>query len=151
LERFLNWYVRRLDALSFPLRRKNDYEAGAASAEVVGTERAGQALTNVHVRAALEPSVWEGIKQKVHQTPHAPADLLLDWEHYCKSQSPEDAATALEQVLEEETGTTDTHLSLSDRLNALGVSPKLEHPSVPNAARALLGDQFRYFVEQMGF
>lgn len=151
LERFLNWYVPRLDALSFPLRRKNEYEADAASAEVVGTERAGQALTNVHVRAALEPSFWEGIKKKVHQTPHPPADLFFDWEHYCKSQSPEDAATALEQALEEETGTTDTHPSLSDRLNALGVSPKLEQPSEPNAARALLGDQYRYFVEQMGF
>lgn len=151
VERFLSWYVPRLDALSFPLRRQNEYEADAASAEVVGKERAGQALTNVHVRAAMEPKFWADIKKQVHVTPHPPARLFFDWEHQSRAQTAEDASVALARALEEETGTTNTHPSLADRLKMLGVAPKLESFSEANAARALFGDRYQYFVEQLGF
>jgi Zn-dependent protease with chaperone function len=86
LEKLLDWYVPRLDALSFPLRRQNEYEADAVSAEVVGKQRAGQALTNVHVRASVQQEFWKAVNRRVFRTPHPPAELFVDWEKRIQSQ-----------------------------------------------------------------
>src|SRR5690606_34563476 len=79
LEKFLDWYVPRLDALSFPLRRQNEYEADAASAEIVGAERAARALVNIHVRASAEPGFWSAVNRAVFECPDPPEDVFERW------------------------------------------------------------------------
>ncbi len=151
LDRFLNWYVPRLDSMTFPLRRQNEYEADAASAEIVGADRAGQALTNVHVRGAVEPGFWSAVKSQVLTTAHPPANLFLDWEKRVDSLQPADAEQALVFALQEVTGDTDTHPSLSDRLRSLGVEPRIEPVPEHSAARELLGEQYGYVAQHTGY
>lgn len=150
LEGFLNWYVPRLDAFSFPLRRRNEYEADAASAEIVGKERTGQALVNVHVKGALNPDFWKGVKKQVFQTAHPPVALYHDWAARVKTQQTTDAEGALKEALEEETGLSDTHPSLTDRLAKLGVVATVEQAPSISAAEALLGSQYAALVQQAG-
>ncbi len=151
LERFLEWYVPRLSALTFPLRRQNEYEADAVSAEVVGARRAAQALTNVHVRGALEGEFWRAVQRKSFDSPHPPASLFLDWEQRVQAQPPADAREALKRSLEEVTGSTDTHPSLADRLQKLAVLPEVEDPPATSAARELLGAHYIAVAEQAGY
>lgn len=151
LEKFLGWYVPRLDAFSFPLRRKNEYEADAASAEIVGRERAGKALANLHVRASLEEKFWQDVKREARVTPHPPAHLFEDWARRVRAHRDLDAEKTLVLAMEEKTGTSDTHPSLKDRLAALSVEPRVEALPEQSAARALLGDQYDYYVQQAGY
>jgi len=151
LHAFLNWYVPRLEALSFPLRRQNEYEADAASGEVVGKQRAGQALTNVHVRGAFEDDFWKGVKRGVRVSPHPPAQLFFDWEKQLNGVPAETEQHALQQVLAERSANTDTHPSLTERLAKLGIEGRLEAAPLLSAAHTLLGDSRAYYVEQAGF
>lgn len=151
LERFLDWYVPRLSAFTFPLRRRNEYEADRASADVVGSARAGQALVNTHVRGSLTPAFWKSVRTEVANTPHPPVRLFQDWESRVTALPPSDAMEALEHALAEKTSATETHPSLADRLRALGVTPTLEAPPQQSAARILLAGQYPYILEQTGF
>jgi Zn-dependent protease with chaperone function len=151
IEWFLNWYVPRLDALSFPLRRSNEYEADAAAAELNGNERAAQALANTSVRAALLGGFFEGVFKQATNTAHPPARLFHDWPQKSAGQTPEDAETALKEALEEVTSTDDTHPSLSDRVQALGVDVRVEPWPERSAAEEYFGDQYDSYVQQAGY
>lgn len=151
IEGFLNWYVPRLDALSFPLRRKNEYEADAAAAELHGRERTAQVLANVRVRGSLLPEFWQGVFKKVVVEAHPPAQLFHEWAKESGRLRPEGAETALKDALGEKTDTDDTHPCLADRVQALGGEVVVEAWPEHSAAQAYLGEQYEFFVQQAGF
>ncbi len=151
IEGFLNWYVPRLDALSFPLRRQNEYEADAAAAELHGKDRAAQALANINVRAAFLPDFWQSVFKKVTTDAHPPAALFHDWAKGANDDEPQSAREALENALAEKTSTDDTHPSLADRVQALGTTVSVEDWPARSAAQEYFGDKYDYFVQQAGY
>jgi Zn-dependent protease with chaperone function len=151
LSKFLGWYVPRLDVLTFPLRRQDEYEADRAAVEVVGAERAAQALVNVDVRGTpLEP-FWKSIRDKVHESPSPPAYLFTTWRERCREFSTEGATEALEAALNIESDVDDTHPSLRERVAAMGGTAAIEAQTGASSAEELFGDRYAHLVEQAGY
>jgi hypothetical protein len=158
LARFLNWYVPRLETLSFPLRRQNEYEADRGSAEVVGRERAVQALVNVNVRATPHDAFWKEIGQGVRTSERPPANLFRSWPKALEQQTSIDAEQALEAALEEPTTWLDTHPALTDRMRALlglardATPPKPAVEPLPerSAAEAYFGASLTALIGSVG-
>jgi Zn-dependent protease with chaperone function len=157
IARFLNWYVPRLDTLTFPLRRQHEYEADRGSVEVVGVERTAQALVNVNVRAPALDEFWESVYAQVRTTEYPPARLFESWPEVLAAQTREEARASLDSALEERTTTLDTHPALAERLRALagsdsGAPPKAAVEPLPerSAAEAFLGPSYRALVASVG-
>ncbi len=158
LARFLSWYVPRLDTLSFPLRRQNEYEADRGSAEIVGAARAVQALVHVNVRAAPHDAFWNDVRKEVRKSETPPANLFRAWPEKLSAQTPDHAKESLSTALAEPTEWLDTHPALADRMRALlGLAPDAALPEpvlepLPrtSAADAYFGDSYRALVGSVG-
>jgi len=158
LARFLNWYVPRLDVLSFPMRRQNEYEADQGSVEAVGAERTAQALVNVSVRNGAHDEFESSVRAQVRTAERPPAGLFNVWPRMLADQSRADAEQSLAEALSESTGFADTHPSLGDRLRAireLAPASKLPDPHVEGvpertAAEAFLGTSYAALVGSVG-
>ncbi len=151
IERFLDWYVPKLQSLSFPLRRQNEYEADAASRDVVGAERAAQALANINVRGAISGNFWRQVHESVADVAHPPAHLFTEWRKRIPEQPTDDAEKALRRALAEETEGLDTHPSLRRRIEALGAQVHVEPMPAVSAAEAYFESRYENFVQQAGY
>jgi Zn-dependent protease with chaperone function len=147
--KFLEWYAPYFNAYSFVLARANEYEADAASMRVAGAASAASALVAVHAKATyLENEywrrVWAGVKDSA-EPPHAPYSQLLR----CCRAMPVDLGRAYVKVaLDGTSDMNDTHPSLADRLEALGVPPYARFKLDRSAADVLLGDALDGLTEE---
>src|SRR5947207_3429104 len=139
----LHWYVPYFNACSFPLARRNEFEADASSVQLTSADSAAQALTNVSVIGSyLRERYWPAVGARARDTAQpafAPygalsASLL---QHLCA----EDARRWLARALEEPATYADTHPSLRERLEAMKVAAQFAPPSAGSAANELLGER----------
>ena len=138
--KFFDWYAPYFNAYSFVLARANEYEADRASARVAGAGAAGSALVAVHAKAAYLDSqywekLWAGVSDRA-EPPVAPYSELLA---RCK-QLPAEVGKAYAKVaLDAKPDLNDTHPSLAERLQALGVPARTRFELDRSAADELLG------------
>lgn len=126
INRFFYWYVPRFDAYSFALRRQNEYEADAASAELTSRETAGAALMKVKIIGAhLSHRYWQDFyAQALHRPePQRMAFTALAQDLRAVPLDPDQIAGYREAALAQRTDFEDTHPSLADRLKGLGLDP----------------------------
>lgn len=126
INRFFYWYVPRFAAYSFALRRQNEYEADAASAELTSRETAGAALMKLEIIGAhLNHRYWRDFyAQTLHSPePQRMAYAALAQDLRAVPLAAEDVATYREAALAQQTDFEDTHPSLADRLKGLGLDP----------------------------
>jgi Zn-dependent protease with chaperone function len=153
--RFFRWYAPYFAAYSFVLARQHEYEADRASARVAGASAAGCALARLDLAAAyLGESYWPSVyKQAQHVAvpvcrPYAELEDALQ-----AGPSDEHVKRFSRAALILETGTADTHPSLSDRLAALGVEAEAAveeaRMAVRSAAARLLGPSHGGIVERL--
>lgn len=118
---FLRWYAPYYDASTFVLRRENEYAADRCSAEATSRQAAANALVNIELRGRyLSEHFWPDITRKSRETAAPPQDLFFSMASALSSPVPfQDGSRWLTEALRIETGYTDTHPSLSDRLKAL--------------------------------
>lgn len=138
---FLNWYAPYFNAYSFPLARANEYEADAASARLVSTQAAAQALTSVNVIGSyLGERYWPQIHRQADELPQPGFAPYSDMGRGVATELDEASVQAwLAQALARRTTSDDTHPALADRLKAIGASPQLAPPAPGQAADRLLG------------
>lgn len=137
--RFFDWYAPYFDAYSFVLARGNEYQADATAARIAGAEVAGQALVRVNVGAArLQQDFWPGVLEANRGRPEPPALLYRDMAASLRQAHADDGARIALQ-LAASPGIEDTHPTLAQRLEALGVAPAEPPPPQESAADALLG------------
>jgi Zn-dependent protease with chaperone function len=123
--RFFEWYVPYFNAYSFVLMRSHEFEADKAAAEAAGPRAAGSALT--HLRFAgrvLDTEYWPevyGAARKREEPPEAAFTPLTQVLPAVRARK--ERKRWLRDELELAAETTDTHPSLADRLQALGVDP----------------------------
>jgi len=142
---FFRWYIPYFNACSFPLARRNEFEADASSAALTSARTTAQALTNTSVMARfLVERYWPKIRATAKDSPQpafAPFGGLnaatLD------EIDPGDAQRWLGEAMAQPTTTADTHPALRDRLAAMQVSAELALPAPGQSADALLGAQAR--------
>jgi Zn-dependent protease with chaperone function len=152
--RFFRKFGPYFNAYTFVLARRQEYEADAASAELAGAHAAGQALVKSSIGGQyLEEEFWPHISRLNDHRAEPPCELYVDMqEQLVDCSRDEDAEVWLETALTRNPGLSDTHPSLAQRLEALGVEPHLPEPTDVSAADALLGAQqevlAREFSEQ---
>ena len=138
---FLNRYAPYFNAYSFPLARANEYEADAASVTATSKGAAAEALTAVHVVSSyLNEQYWPQIYRKADDMPQPAFAPYQEMHGHLVGDVPHEKLDRwLEQAMKEETGLSDTHPSLKDRLAAFGETPRFAPPRQGDSAEKLLG------------
>lgn len=138
---FLRWYAPYFNAYSFPLARANEYEADAASARLTSPRAAAEALTGVNVVGSyLGERYWAQIHKQADELPQPAFMPYADMGVRVASDLGGEASQEwLRQAMERKTTVADTHPALSDRLSAIGETPRLASPAPGKAADRLLG------------
>lgn len=139
---FLRWYIPYFNACSFPLARHNEFEADASSVQLTSRLAAAQALTNTSVISSyLQERYWPAINAGARssaQPAFAPYSALNA--SALQGLTASEAERWLERALARPTSCHDTHPSLKERLEALGMAPQLAPPDAEAAADKLLGN-----------
>lgn len=126
---FFNWFQPRFDALSFALRRQNEYAADAAAARLAGAESAARALTKLsYLSELMDKAMWDPLNQRFKAEPTVPGDAYQFLGQRLRDALPEVDATALvRRSFSETTSYDDTHPSLTDRLSSLGQLSRVQN------------------------
>lgn len=137
--KFFNWFEPRFDAVSFALRRANEYEADAAALKVASPEHAASALMRFRYAVPhLSEHFWRPLFRRARFEERPPEHPLSDMPEIARAPAdPEFVERRIRAELAEKTGYADTHPALSDRLRAMG-----QIPSDPTATAIELAKGF---------
>lgn len=138
----VRWYAPYFNAYTFVLARANEYEADAASAELVGAAAAANALKRVNLVAPRYEAFIGKTFDRIREDPRPPADLNQRWARQALLPAPEDDARRwLADALDRQGDVADTHPVLRQRLAALSSADGTLPPPLdgPTAAEAWLG------------
>lgn len=151
MKKFFQWYAPRFAAYSFALARNNEYEADAMSAALTSRDAAAQALINVHVAAPyVNNYYWQNFFRKADDHPVPQEMPWAGLAHFLSTsmQAQQDIDAFLKKELDVKSTYDDTHPSLNDRLQALGVEAILPAVSRVNAAQLWLGGRLKEVIDQ---
>jgi Zn-dependent protease with chaperone function len=141
----VRWYAPYFNAYTFVLARADEYQADAASAELVGAANATNALKRVNVVTPWHKRFLEQTFERIDHEARPPQDLLHRWaDRAAQAPADPDAQRWLRDALDREGHFMDTHPTLRARLTALdAVTDTLHEPPPPmtggSAAQAWLG------------
>lgn len=140
--RFFHWYVPYFSAYSFPLARANEYQADSVAATLTSPRAASEALTSVSVvNSYLVERYWPDLHKRADDTPQpAFAPYSRMGEQLTTGIDETSTRSWMEKALALKTDASNTHPSLSDRLNAIGEAPRLALPAAGQSADTLLGE-----------
>lgn len=145
LKSLVGWYAPYFNAYTFVLARANEYQADAASADLVGADVAANALKRVHLTVAQRELFMKDVIDGIGTHDQPPADLAVRWADQTRCDpGREQAATWLREALERQSDLADTHPALKQRLEALQSSVTSEQATPApvdgaSAAHAWLG------------
>jgi Zn-dependent protease with chaperone function len=151
MQKFFHWYAPSFAAYSYALARRNEFEADAMAAELTSPQTVGDALVHTSVAAPyVDQNYWNDFVKGADEAPE-PATLpwagVRQWLQDNESVQ-EDLHKRLKDQLERQTTYADTHPCLSERLDALGVEPRLVSASGDSAAQVWFADKFNSIVEE---
>lgn len=140
---FYSLYVPYFNAYSFVLARADEYEADRMAAEIAGSEAAATALVRVdtvghYLSSRFWPTLYKAANNHA-EPPYLPLARLQ--EELGKPLAATDGADGYNSALACATDLSDTHPSLSDRLDAIGAAALPPAPPAGSAAQSLLGSQ----------
>ena len=123
---FVNWYFPYFNAYSFVLARAQEREADRMAARLYGPKPLAESLIVTEIKAEyLESDYWEGIFDKAKTDKNPPRDVFSSMQRAFRSESDEGKEIiAFKKALKIRTDYSDTHPSLSDRLELLGYRAK---------------------------
>ena len=119
---FVRWFSPRFSALTFAVRRADEYEADRSSVQLVGAKTAASALMRLHVKRKVfsrwaDDEYWREVT-KASAYPAGILDRLT--ELAAEPTTSEEYKTIINTRLKDKTGFSSTHPSLSDRIQAMG-------------------------------
>jgi Zn-dependent protease with chaperone function len=141
----VQWYAPYFNAYTFVLARADEYQADAASAELVGAGPAARALTRVNIVGPQHERFMAQTYERIDLEPAPPAGVMQRWASEARTLPPESEARAfLRAALDREGHFADSHPTLRARLRPLlgGAEPGDDPPpplAGPSAAEAWLG------------
>ncbi len=118
---FLGWYLPKLWATTFPLRRKDEYEADAAATRLAGPDANAGSLVRLGTQSKSASKAVERIYTLVETQPAPPTNVVELTVRDIQSSvpTPEEFRENLLETLKEDTGYDDTHPAMRDRLAAI--------------------------------
>jgi hypothetical protein len=142
LSRFTAWYVPRLNAWSYTLRRSAEFEADAAAGRITSPQNIAQALCLLKVHEkVLADRYWNPLRATEVERPAAPRHAITQLLPVAKSARFDHAAESvlLNSFLAAQPQPFSTHPTLPERLAALGQAAEVPAPPATSAAEAWLG------------
>lgn len=116
----VRWYGPYFNAYTYVLARADEYNADAASAQLVGASSAAHALKRVNLVAPHYDDYLRRTLERVGDEAAPPSDLLHCWATQVRGDMPEASMKRwLDEALDREGHFTDTHPTLRARLAAL--------------------------------
>ncbi|MEY4748929.1 MAG: hypothetical protein RIQ60_1143 [Pseudomonadota bacterium] len=147
LRPLVRWYAPYFNAYTFVLARANEYEADAASVELVGADAAARALKRVNLVEPHYQTFVGKTLERMRDEARPPPDLAQRWADHALLPAPaEDAQKWLAEALDREGQVADTHPVLRKRLAAMPGQQGAELEALPpprvgpSAAEAWLGE-----------
>lgn len=137
---FFGWYVGRFTKATFPMARRNEYQADASAAAQTSPATLAEALTTVELVAGLLPEqCWPAVYGRA-ATQAEPVDGVYDLLAAETRQALSAGAieAGVQRAMARRTDDMDTHPSLSDRLAAIGMAPRVVLPAEGAGADRLL-------------
>ncbi len=124
VSKFLDWYWPRFHARAFVLSRQNEFMADRIAAEATSSDFAAAALWRIDCTGQmLETEFWKNLWAETESSPDPPDNLCERLATACRdAPRAENAARWCNHALQRVTNNQDTHPSLSERLNAIGIS-----------------------------
>ncbi len=144
---FAKWYLPRLNAITFVISRRHEYEADSFAAKIAGAGNMAMALTLLEIKtrqfADANSDIWETAKS----SPDAPAGFMTRLVSDLKTPPTEDKLRKyLSKGRKRKTSIVDSHPCLDDRLSAIGqaIPPTtaLEAATAISAADQYLGEEW---------
>jgi Zn-dependent protease with chaperone function len=141
----VRWYAPYFNAYTYVLARADEYNADAASAQLVGPRSAAHALKRVNLAAPHYQEFLQATYRRIGDESAPPSDLLHAWASMAHGGAAEENRTRwLGEALDREGAVTDTHPTLRARLSALSADPDILQalpPAVsgPTASQAWFG------------
>lgn len=122
LASFMRWYVPRLGAWSFVLRRQNEYEADQCAARLASPQAAGRSLVAVNTGSRfLEEEFWPSVYRGAAAAPTPPRDGRRALGDSLRRHVEHAGAEGwIQASLNAKTDCVDTHPCLRDRLAGIG-------------------------------
>ena len=120
---FINWYWPRFNAHAFVLSRANEYQADRIAADWSSVSTLAQALWRIECFGRrLNDDFWNELTLLARSHEEVPDDVVARMKAFLDEEpKPEDGQRWVEQAAQFLTGSIDTHPSLPDRLQALGL------------------------------
>ena len=152
LGRLVAWYAPYFNAYTFVLARANEYEADGAAADLVGAPAAARALKRFHVASGQHSSFVDRTFDAMRDQSAPPRDFAQQWAaRAAQAPAREQALQWLQEALDREPRSMDTHPTLRRRLEALlphdgerSTPPDvLQGPSAADAWFGPLADRLR--------
>lgn len=141
LIKFYGWYVPYFNAYSFVLARRQEYEADAAAARAAGGEAAASALLRLELASRrVHAGFWPALLDSARTQGHPPAQHHAALARALREPRAFDPGRLL-ALAARDADPDDTHPTLPQRLEAIGVAAVLRPSSQTSAAEALLGER----------
>jgi Zn-dependent protease with chaperone function len=116
----VQWYAPYFNAYTFVMARTDEYNADAASVQLVGPVSAAHALKRVSLITPQYQLFLQDTFRRVNDEALPPADMLHRWAACARQHSDQaDTRRWLEEALDRAGHFTDTHPTLRARLSAL--------------------------------
>jgi hypothetical protein len=126
----VSWYAPYFNAYTFVLARANEYQADAASAELVGVDNAVQALKRVNTVGQLHQDFLHQTFERMAFDAAPPADLMVRWaDRASRGPASADAQRWLGEALDRKGHFSDSHPTLRARLAALSAADPTREPA----------------------
>ena len=157
MRRFVGWFWPRFHARACVLSRLHEFEADRLAGHVTSPDAIASALWRIACTdQMLGERFWKTLWKEAANTPQAPANLcerMLG----AMSEAPNlpQAARWCTRALQRSTDSEDTHPSLHERIEALGIDSEAKHragyPHLPHvsAAASLLDPDLAHLQERV--
>lgn len=142
--KFLNWYFPYFGAYSFVLRRRHEREADAYAVQFVGARPLGEALINAEIKSLnLSKKFWKDVFDETGREPAPPKEFFTRMANAFRETNKAQDLMHLTKAVAVNTGYTDSHPSLSERLKTIGYWNKDEElPVLPEETTETAADLY---------
>ncbi|HYZ78256.1 MAG TPA: M48 family metallopeptidase [Gaiellaceae bacterium] len=157
VRRFFEWYVPYFNAYTLPLARQQELEADEASVHAASREAAASSLVAANLAARwLDEDYWPRVFRGAVEEPSPPRSAFAPLARELgEAKRFGNVEAWYRDLLATDTDPGDSHPSVAERLQYLGVDPEealraATTDAAPVAAQALLGEAEPRLVEAVG-
>lgn len=142
-EKFLNWYFPYFGAYSFVLRRRHEREADSYAVQFVGAKPLGEALINLEIKNLnLSQKFWKDVLDEAGREQTPPKEFFTKMATAFRETNKPQDLQHLSKAVAINTGYTDSHPSLSERLKTIGYWKSEDLPELPEEVAETASDKY---------